>query len=139
MRLLFSIVLVAGVCFTKVSATGNNPLEKILTVSVNEKGVIAVGSDTVAIDVLAHYLQDRLFKSYLGTGNMQNRIKFSPENNTVSEKIIQSVIQEIREGQKRALTELCLQKYETQFENIDSRKQAKLKKRFPVLFQTDYQ
>jgi len=48
------------------------------------------------------------------------------------------VLKEIQEGQRRALTELCLLKYKNRFENIEQRKQEKLKKQFPVLFQTDY-
>jgi len=48
------------------------------------------------------------------------------------------VVKEIQEGQRKALTQVCLQKYKNLFERIDSKKQAKLKKQFPVLFQTHY-
>jgi predicted Zn-dependent protease len=112
--------------------------DKILSVRVNETGTISIGRDTVGSDELARYIQERLFKSYLGTGQMQNRIKLVKENNDVPDMVVEVVTKEIQEGQRRALTEVSLQKYRTQFENIDKKKQAKLKKQFPVLFQTDY-
>lgn len=113
--------------------------EKILQVTVDETGTINVGRDTVGADNLAKYIQERLFKSFMGTGQMQSRIKFSKANNDVPDMVVQVVLKEIQEGQKRALRQLCLQKYENLFEHIDGRKQEKLRKQFPVLFQTDYQ
>ena len=121
---------------------GNDQLkfaEKILLVTVNETGVVNVGGDTVGSDNLARYIQERLFKSYMGTGQMHSKIKFVKANDNVPDMVVQVILKEIQEGQKRALTELCLQKYKSRFENIDSQKQDKLKRQFPVLFQTDYQ
>ena len=45
---------------------------------------------------------------------------------------------EIKEGQKKALVSVCLQKYKKTFDSLDEKKQEKLKKQFPVLFQTDF-
>jgi uncharacterized protein YaaW (UPF0174 family) len=112
--------------------------EKILQVTVDETGTISVGRDTVGSDNLARYIQERLFKSYMGTGLMHSKIKFSKVNDNVPEIVIRVVLEEIQQGQKRALTELCLAKYKNLFDNIDKRKQDKLRKQFPVLFQTDY-
>jgi hypothetical protein len=52
--------------------------------------------------------------------------------------VFEIVRKEITNGQKKALTELCLEKYKRLFEDISSRQQEKLKKNFPVLFQTTY-
>lgn len=132
--------------FLLLSIVGNlnNPAavtllpEKILHIKVNESGAISVGRDTLLADDLARYIQHRLFKSYTGTGEMQNKIKLERTSNDVPDIVIDVLVKEIQEGQRRALTELCLLKYKKLFDNIEQRKQDKLKKQFPVLFQTDY-
>jgi hypothetical protein len=110
---------------------------KIITVKVNTAGIISVGRDTISSDDLALYIRERLFKSYTGTGKMYDGIKLvkdgEPEN-----VVFEIVRKEITNGQKKALTELCLEKYKRLFEDISSRQQDKLKKNFPVLFQTTY-
>lgn len=136
MRLLLLLFAFAG-NFHSLAAN-KLPVEKILQVTVDETGTISVGRDTVGSDKLARYIQERLFKSYLGTGQMHSKIKFSREGINVPDLVIQVVLKEIQEGQRRALSELCIQKYKTLFDNIGKRKQEKLKKQFPVLFQTDY-
>ena len=114
------------------------PAEKILQVTVDESGTISVGRDTIGSDELARYIQERLFKSYMGTGQMHDKIKFSKANEAVPDMVIQVVLKEIQEGQQKALTQVCLQKYNNRFENVDKKKQDKLRKQFPVLFQRDY-
>ncbi len=137
MKLLLLFLTVVGHIHTTTSK--KLVAEKILQVKVDESGTVSVGRDTVNTDNLARYIQERLFKSYIGTGQMHNRIKLERINNDVSDVVIQVVIKEIQEGQKRALTDLCLDKYKKLYENIDKRSQGKLKKQFPVLFQTAYQ
>ena len=78
MRLFLSILLV--VCIIRSSATEMFSTEKILQVSVDEIGTVSVGRDTVGADNLARYIQERLFKSYLGTGQMQGKIKIVKVN-----------------------------------------------------------
>lgn len=137
MRLFFLFVL-AVISFLIVPAREKFPADKILLVEVDEIGIITVNRDTVGSDLLSRYIQERLFKSYMGTGRMHSKIKFSKTNDNVPEIVIQVVLKEIKEGQRRALTELCLLKYKNRYENIEQKKQDKLKKLFPVLFQTDY-
>lgn len=112
--------------------------EKNLYINVDEIGIISIGRDTLSSDVLAKYIQERLFKSYMGTGKMYNKIKLTKTNGQVPEMVMEVVLTEIKIGQKRALTELCLQKHKDFFENISQRQQEKIKKQFPVLFQTNY-
>jgi len=112
--------------------------EKILQITVDETGTIKVGRDTISSDNLARYIQERLFKSYMGTGHMHSLIKFEKLNENVPEIVTEVVVKEIKEGQKRALTELSLQKYKKLFDNLDINKQKKIKKQFPVLFQTEF-
>ena len=112
--------------------------EKNIYINVDEIGIISIGRDTVSSDELARYIQERLFKSYMGTGKMYSKIKLTKTDGQVPEMVMEVVLTEIKAGQQRALTELCLQKHKDFFENISERQQAKLKKQFPVLFQTHY-
>jgi hypothetical protein len=112
--------------------------EKILLVTVDEIGSITVNSDPVGSDILANYIQERLFKSYMGTGEMHNRIKLEKAGNDIPDLITETIIKEIKEGQKKALTSVCLSKYKQLFAELDKKKQEKLQKQFPVLFQTNF-
>jgi len=137
--LLFSLTSVlhsaanpSPIAVTKITA------EKILIITLDEVGTIAVNNDPVGSDQLANYIQERLFKSFLGTGLMHSRIKLEKANANVPDIIAEVVIKEIKEGQKKALISVCLQKYKKTFDSLDEKKQDKLKKQFPVLFQTDF-
>ena len=140
---LFTIIFY-GLAFTtaflhsnKSFSTTNPPAEKIITVKVNSSGIVLIGRDTVSSDDIALYIRERLFKSYTGTGKMYDAIKLVKDGSP-EPVIIEVVIKEIKSGQKKALTELCLEKYKKLFENINGRQQEKLKKNFPVLFQSGY-
>ena len=115
----------------------NNP-KKIIVVSANEKGWVMIGKDTLTIDQLTDELQKRLWKSYLGTGEMFDaiRLEFSGQPPAVIQK---SVKDAIKEAQRKALIDISVQKHERRFEDISSRQQKKIKKQFPVLFQTSYE
>ncbi len=112
--------------------------EKILLVTLRETGLITVGNDMVGSDELARYIQERLFKSYMGTGLMHDKIKLVKTDSHIPDLVTDAVINEIKEGQKRALIELCLQKHRKLYESLSPKQQEKLKKQFPVLFQTNY-
>ena len=130
----FSIMLL----FAGKKANASTPLaNKIITVKVNTAGIISVGRDTISSDDLALYIRERLFKSYTGTGKMYDGIKLIKDGEPES-IVFEIVRKEIVNGQKKALNELCLEKYKRLFEDISSRQQDKLKKNFPVLFQTTY-
>jgi hypothetical protein len=136
MRQLLSMIIAASIF--NAAAAEKFSADKILQISVDEIGTVSIGRDTIGADNLALYIQDRLFKSYLGTGQMQNKIKISKTGDHVPDMVVQVVLKEIYEGQKMALKKLCLEKYKNLFENISLKKQDKLKQQFPVLFQTDY-
>ena len=133
------LLSIPGFANGRVSTTEQKIIEKIIEIRLDENGSINVGRDIVGSDDLAFYLAERLFKSYLGTGQMQDKIILSTAGNNVPDMVLQVIINEIKAGQKKALTKLCLEKYKVFFENIDVKKKEKLKKQFPVLFQTDYQ
>lgn len=136
MRFFFLSLLIA-LC-PAMTAGKTIPAEKVLLIRVDEIGLIMVGRDTVGSDQLARYIQERLFKSYMGTGQMHDRIKLEKADAEAPQPVMEVVMNEIKEGQEKALRELCLQKFRKTFEMIDKKKQDKLKKQFPVLFQTSY-
>jgi hypothetical protein len=130
-------LLIAVVQVQLVLATGNFS-KPGLEVKVHETGTITVGRDTINSDELARYIQTRLFKSYLGTGQMPVGIFVTKVNENVPQVVIDVVVKEVQEAQRRALTEVCLDKYKRLYPDIDKKKQNRLKKQFPVLFQTTY-
>lgn len=136
MRPLLILLLLTG-CITGHARKSSLP-DKVLEVFVNEIGLIQVGRDTISSDELARYIQERLFKSYMGTGTMHSKIILKKLSKDIPELVTETVQQEIAEGQKRALKEICLEKYRKLYESLDEKKQARLKKQFPVLFQTTY-
>lgn len=129
--LLSFVVLVSFLA----KASDNLYPEKLLQVTITESGIITVGRDTVDSENLAKYIQERLFKSYLGTGKMYDRIIVSRVTESTPDMVAEVVIKEIKLGQQRALTQLSLQKYRNTFDKLDDKKKEKLKKQFPVLFQ----
>ncbi|MES1214219.1 MAG: hypothetical protein ABUT20_01780 [Bacteroidota bacterium] len=114
----------------------NNP-EKIISISVNEKGFAIIGRDTMFIEQLTDEIQKRLWKSYLGTGEMFDAIRLEFSGNP-KEETKKNARKAIQEGQKKALIDISLQKHKRLFEDLNSRKQRKIKNQFPVLFQQDY-
>ena len=112
--------------------------DKILLVQVNEIGIITVNNDTVGSDLLARYIQERLFKSYLGTGKMYSRIILHKADANVPDIVTAVVIKEIKDAQQKALTEVSLQKYNRSFNSLEERRKEKIKKLFPVLFQDTF-
>jgi hypothetical protein len=135
MRFFF---LLPGLLFSFLSVAHPPAAEKVLQVKVDEYGLVTVGRDTVGSDQLARYIQERLFKSYLGTGQMHDRIVFETVDDLVPEAVATVIVNEIRAGQQKALQVICLQKFNRTYEMLDKKKQSRLQKIFPVLFQPDF-
>ena len=136
MRHILFLFLLAIVCWQPLLAT--NPVEKsptrTITITIDADGFAYIGRDTINIDKLAAELQQRLWKSWLGTGKMFDsiRIIFSGE---VLMGVRGSALDAIKEGQDRALKEICIQQYKRTYERLTSSQRRKVKKQFPVLFQ----
>ena len=78
------------------------PQQKILTVAVDKNGQIFMGRDTLSLDRLPYEIQQRLFKSYLGTGKMYDQIQFQRIGDDVLPTIIHATTEAIKEGQQKA-------------------------------------
>ena len=111
--------------------------KKTIIVTVDKKGYVFIGKDTLTTIELSNELQKRLWKSYMGTDKMYDAIHLE-FNGEVPMNIKESVKNAIREGQKKALTDICLQKHKKRFEDLSSGQQKKIMKQFPVLFQQEY-
>ena len=131
-------LLLPGLIFGLLSAAHPPAAEKVLQVKVDEFGLVTVGRDTVSADQLARDIQERLFKSYLGTGQMHDRIIFETGDAFVPEAVATVIVNEIRAGQQKALQVICLQKFNKTYDMLDKKKQARLHKIFPVLFQPSF-
>lgn len=136
MRPLRNLFILIGIL--NISSTTIQPVEKILLVTVDEIGNIKVNQDPVGSDFLANYIQERLFKSYTGTGKMHSHIKLVKLSPNVPVLVAEVVINEIKDGQKKALIQVCLLRYNKLFETLDTKKQEKMQKQLPVLFQKNY-
>ena len=110
------------------------PQQKILTVAVDKNGQIFMGRDTLSLDGLPYEIQQRLFKSYLGTGKMYDQIQFQRMGDVLP-TIIHATTEAIKEGQEKALREFCVSKYSSPFDKLKSSQQGKVRKQYPVLFQ----
>ncbi len=110
---------------------------KVITITVSSYGMAYMGRDTMVLADLAKELRSRLWKSYLGTGKMQDAIKVEFTGD-VPKDTKETATAAVQEGQKMALKDICLQKHKQYFENLGEKQQAKIRKQFPVLFQTGY-
>jgi hypothetical protein len=134
--LLFTIILCIQASAISLHEKKSYPA-KILTITVTESGKIVMGRDTLITSELAKEIKTRFWKSFLGTDRMHDAIKLE-YSGEVSPAVRTAVIDAIHEGQKMALKEVCLEKYKKFYEDMSSSHQEKIKKQFPVLFQTDY-
>lgn len=136
--LVMRLLLLSVAIFSCISLKAEKEIsEKVLIVSIDEFSIIKVGRDTVSLEFLSRYIQERLFKSYMGTGHMYEKIRFE-RMEQVAEVVVESIAKEIGDGQQKALIQLCVHRFRKKFEDLDSRKQEKLKKQFPVLFQENF-
>jgi hypothetical protein len=96
-----------------------------------------MGVDTLELNELAGVLQDRLFKSYSGTGKMPSSIKLE-FSGAVAAHLRSSVTTEIKKAQENALSDLSLHLHKKKYDGLTSKQQEKIKRKFPVLFQSDF-
>ena len=132
---LFSAVLAVSL---SGNTTENKPLpEKVISITINENGFAISGRDTLPLVELAEEIHLRLWKSYLGTGKMPDRIVVKYlGTGVVSHK--GETEKAIKEGQQKALQELCVQKHKKRYEDISDNQKSKVKKQYPVLFQENF-
>ena len=138
-RIFFILLIVlAGINTKAASSSIIHSSEKIIAITVNEKGQAFIGRDTLSLEELSPEVQKRLWKSYMGTGKMYDAIhlQFTGE---VASGIKKSALDAIQLAQKNALTEICLEKYKKVFDKLSSRQQKRIEKQFPVLFISNYE
>jgi hypothetical protein len=132
----FVLLLVLTVTL-RASATPPTIIQNVphdITISIDPKGFAYIGRDTLTIDKLAFEVQQRLWKSYLGTGRMYDHIKIELKGDVLM-GTRGSALDAIKLGQEKALAELCVLKFKKEYDNLTESQQRKLQKQFPVLFQ----
>lgn len=136
-RLLFAFLFIACIAaITKANSFPKHP-EKIITITLIKKGLATIGKDTFSTDGLTTELKLRLWRSFTGTGKMQDEIKLQSDKN-VSSANQAAMINAIKKAQQEVLIELCLQLHKKRFDELNERQQDKIKKQYPVLFQQTF-
>lgn len=120
-----------------ISRANQLPFQKTVVIHVNEKAEVMIDQAKYFTDDLAREVQQRLWRSYMTSGKMVQSIQLSFDA-AVSEELKKEVLFNIKTAQEKTLTVLSLHKHKKRFENISSNKQEKIRKQFPVLFQTKY-
>jgi len=123
--------------FTVTNSFANHkslPQEKILTVVVDSRGFNVMGRDTLMNDKLESEIKERLWKSYLGTGKMYDRIDLQTHGD-VAPSVKEAAIDAIKKGQEKALAEYCVLKHKNSYDKLSAKDQAKIRQHYPVLFQ----
>ena len=111
----------------------NRPL-KTITITIEPGGRVFMGPDTIYVADLAADLQERLWKSWLSTGKMYDRIEIKLRGEVLM-GVRGAALDAIKEAQGKTLTAVCLQKYKQNYEMLTAKQKQKLKRQFPVLFQ----
>ena len=111
--------------------------ENIIVVTVDAKGKAMIGKDSFDMEGLSHELQQRFWKSYLGTGKMQDRVKLEYIGNVPS-TFRNDANAAIKKAQQDALIDLCLQLHKKKFEDLSAKQQQKIKTKYPILFQQNF-
>lgn len=114
------------------------PPRKIILITVNSQRLAIIGRDTLELEKLTSELQQRFWKSFLGTGKMQDAVKLE-YNGDVPADYRTETINAIKKAQQNALIELCLQLHKKKFEELSSRQQEKIKRQYPILFQGNFE
>lgn len=133
MHLLYTLMLSLFCSQFNLSPIHFSP-SKVIIITLNEKGKVKIDGVTIEYDLVAKELQQRLWRGYMTTGVMARSIQLETDINTpdIRKKEIREAI---KEAQGKTITILCLYKFKNRFDQISTRKQAKIKKQFPVLFQ----
>jgi hypothetical protein len=134
MRWYILLLLLFPVCLASRGLRPDKSEEKVVYITVNPNSYVYIGPDTIHVSELGSNLRERLWKSYTGTGKMYDRIEVSWRGE-ITESQRNAATRAIKDGQQRALTEICLHKYKKLYESLSASKKRKLNKEFPVLFQ----
>ena len=137
---MLKLLLISLLYFTYSTPTETSStltFQRTVTIKVEGNNRIQIDGLTVYIEDLPREVQQRLWRSYMSNGKMLRSIHLELEG-TVPDELQKNVISAIREGQAKTRTMLSLHKHKKKFEDISSSKQDKIRKQFPVLFQSDY-
>lgn len=120
------------------SATHPAPLQKTITIHLSINGDTFIDGVKLRADQeLTSELQSRLWRSYVGNGLMPQSIHLETEPG-IGAAAINTAREAIVKTQTMVRDRLAVDKYKQAYKDISTRKQEKIQKKFPVLFQTDF-
>ena len=96
-----------------------------------------MGRDTLPVSDVPKELKNRFWKSYLGTGKMYDYIIVELEEGVTTD-MKTALLDAIKQGQQMSLKDISLEKHKQYFEDLSEKHKEKLRKQFPVLFQTEF-
>lgn len=135
MRLLF-LALLFSILPGVSQATP--PEQRVLYITVTEAGRVTVGGgDSIDVSDVPKQVKDALFKSSLGNRKYY-KISITRVGENIPDGTLNSLNDMIRQGQQAALDAICLEKFKQLYSELDDKKQEKLRKQYPVLFQREY-
>lgn len=112
--------------------------EKGLTIIVDSSGLAFMGRDTLSTDQLAGELEKRLWKGYMGTGEMYPSIHLQFRGEVLM-GVRGATMDAIQLAQKNVSNEVSLHLHKKLFKDLSTKQQKKIRKQFPVLFQRTYE
>ena len=130
-----TLLLLLSLLLSGLSTASLAQPAKIIRIEAGTNAVSRIGRDTVLLEDLSRDIHVRLWKSFLGTGRTYDRIELQVEEGT-TEAIRTALREAIRQGQQKALDQICLEKNKKVFARISGSQQQKMRKKFPVLFQS---
>ena len=134
--LLLAFLLPAAA--TNPAGTSQPPLQKTITIHLSGNGDIFIDGVKLRADQeLTSELQSRLWRSYVGNGLMPQSIHLETEPG-IGTATINTAREAIVKTQTLVRDRLAVDKYKQAYKDISTRKQEKIQKKFPVLFQTDF-
>ena len=115
-----------------------SPLQKTITIRLSASGDTFIDGVKLRADQeLTSELQSRLWRSYVGNGPVPQSIHLETEPG-IGAAAINTAREAIVKTQTLVRDRLAVDKYKQAYKDISTRKQEKIQKKFPVLFQTDF-
>jgi len=128
--------------FPSVSFPANRVYSKVatemITITVTAGGNARIGNSSIVLDKLHTAIEKKLWNKYLSTGKMQDRLQLRYKGEVLM-GVRGAALDELIEAQQHTLKKLCIKKYVKAYDLLTLARQVYLKRKFPVLFQQDYQ
>jgi hypothetical protein len=125
---LLPLLLLAGKTEPPSSVT------ETITIIVKASGNATVSGVSSSLDAIHTAIEKKLWKKYLATGKMQDRLKLQFIGEVLM-GVRGASMDELLLAQQDTLKKLCLKKYSQDYDQLTAARQSYIKRKFPILFQ----